>query len=169
MKARILLMLIFSVITITSFSQATRKGSRAAAEEFRKSQVEALINSRTFVFHARMAIPSAGKSVDLTTYRSYVSFSPDLIESSLPFFGRAYSGVGYGNDTGMHFSGSPEDFLVQKKNKNYQINTSVQGEQDHYRLTLTISYGGTASLTITSNNRESISYTGDITPPDKKK
>jgi hypothetical protein len=169
MKANVLFVMFLLILPITAFPQKAGKSSRAAAEENRKAHVEALVNSRNFVFRARMAMPSGSKTVDLTTYRSYVLFTPDLIESSLPFFGRAYSGVVYDKDTGMHFSGAPEDFRVAKRNKNYQINVSVNGEMDSYRLTLTVSTGGTASLTISSNNRESISYTGEITPPDKNK
>lgn len=152
----------------SGFSQE-KSGTRNKDENTpgKKEQTEMLINSRDFVFQARRAIPSQGNSVDLTTNRSYIIFNPDFIESYMPFFGRAYSGVGYGSDTGLHFRGQPENFTVEKRKKNYQVSVTVKGETDNFRLFLTVSQDGTASLTINSNNRQAISYIGDIIPPGK--
>ena len=162
-----ILAIIFSIILNPLFSQ--EKSKRELKEEKkieRQQQVEALVNSREFVFIAIKAQPQGSRSIDLTTNQGKVKFHPDLIESDMPFFGRAYSGAGYGGDSGMKFKGNPEEFTVVKKKKNYQVNAVVKGERDTYKLFLSISISGSASLSINSNNRSSISYTGDISVPE---
>jgi hypothetical protein len=80
----------------------------------------------------------------------------------MPFFGRAFSGVGYSSDAGLNFEGKPEEFSIEKGKKNYQIRVVVKGNNDTYRLTLSVYFEGGATLYINSNNRSSISYSGTI-------
>ena len=87
-----------------------------------------------------------------------------MIESEMPFFGKAYSGIGYGGDTGVKFKGKPEEFTVVKKAKNYQIDAVVKGTADNFRISLSVGFEGSATLSIISNNRSTISYQGEISP-----
>ena len=107
------------------------------------------------------------KTVDLTTRPNYVKFHPDLIESSMPYFGKAYTSVGYGNDTGLKFEGKPEKFTVTKVKNNYQISAEVKAGGDYFNLSLTAGLEGDATLTVMSVNRSSISYNGSISAPEK--
>lgn len=153
MKTRFCLFVIL-LVTTTAFSQDIVKEPGKAA------QTEILINSREFLFQGRMAIPSGGNPIDLTTNQNYVKFHPDLIESYMPFFGRAYN-AGYG-DTGLHFKGQPDEFSVKTKRRNYLISSTVKGENDNYRLYLTVSPDGSATLNISSNNRQTMTYKGEV-------
>jgi len=162
-----LLVLFLAIFATTTFAQEKSKKQIKEEQKIEKQKhIDTLVNSKTFVFNATRALPQGGKSINLTS--SYdVKFSPDLIESNLPFYGRAYSGVGYGGDSGMKFEGKPEEFTVTKGKKNYSINAVVKGSNDTYRLSLSVSFEGSGSLSITSNNRSFISYNGDITAPEK--
>lgn len=162
MKYNFLLLIVISLFTKTGFSQEQGKGNRDIQHSADQERLEAMLDRKTFVFHARRALPARGSSIDLTTNQSFIKFSPDLIESYMPFFGRAYSGIGYGGDSGFHFKGQPEEFTINKKRGTYLVNASVRGENDNFRLSLSAKPGGTARLTIMSNNRETISYTGEI-------
>ena len=73
-----------------------------------------------------MAYPQGGRSVNLTTTPNFVKFSPDLIDSDMPFYGRAYSGAGYGGTTGLNFKGKPDEFTVEKTSKGYFLQASVK-------------------------------------------
>jgi hypothetical protein len=169
MKSKIsILMVLFALLATVGFAQ---EKSKKQLKEERKAalqvQTAALVNSQVFVFKGIMAYPQGGKSVNLTTNTNYVKFSPDLIESYLPFFGKAYSGVGYGGDSGLKFEGKPEVFTIETGKKNYLIKAVVKGENDVFRLTLTVDFEGGASLSVISNNRSSISYTGELSAPDR--
>ncbi len=154
-----ILAIIFSIILNPLFSQ--EKSKRALKEEKKiekQQQVEALVNSKEFTFIAKKAQPQGSRSIDLSTNQGTVKFHPEMVESDMPFFGRAYSGAGYGGDSGMKFKGNPDEFTVVKKKNNYQVSAVVKGERDTYKLFLSISISGSASLSISSNNRSYIGF-----------
>ncbi len=170
MKARIIISTVCLALVISpGFAQEKNiKGIKEGKKIEKQQQVEALINARAFDFIARTALPTAYKSVNLSTTTNYVKFQPDLIDSFMPFYGRAYSGVGYGGDEGLKFTGKPEKYTFIKGKKNYQVNATVKGENDTFTLSLSVGLEGSASLTITSNNRSVISYSGEIKAPEKQ-
>lgn len=170
MKSKIsILVAILALIMTAGFAQEKSKKEIKEEKKIEKQkQVEEMINSKAFDFVGRTALPTGYNSVNLTTTTNYVKYQPDLIDSYMPFYGRAFSGVGYGSDAGLQFTGKPEEFTVAKGKKNYQISATVKGEKDTFRLSLSVSFEGSASLTITSNNRSAISYSGEIKAPEIK-
>ena len=126
-----------------------------------QKRIEKLVDSKTFVFVARTALPSGGRAINLTTNPNFVKFEPELIDGNMPFFSR--SNVGSIRDTaGLTFKEKPESFSMVKKNKNFQINAKVKGKNDRYQLSLVVGFEGSSSLTITSNKRAAIRYQGTI-------
>jgi hypothetical protein len=86
----------------------------------------------------------------------------------MPYFGTVTGAAAYGGrDGGMKFEGKPEGYTVTAKKKGYQVSAVVKGENDTYRLSLSVSPEGSSSLSITSNNRSVITYSGEISPPEK--
>jgi len=170
MKTRVLFILALSAfITTAGFSQEkTKKELKAEKKIEKQKQVEALVNSKEFLFTARTAMPQGGRSINLTTNPGSVQFHPDMIKSDMPYFGRVTGTAAYGShDGGMKFEGKPEGYTVTAKKNGYQVNAEVKGENDTYRLSLSVSSEGSSSLSITSNNRSVISYNGEISAPEK--
>ena len=169
MKAKVLtLVVLLSFVISTGYSQEkSRKELKEERKIERQNQIEVMINAKEFVFIGKSALPNGMRSVNLTGNSNYVKFQPDLIDSNLPFFGRAYSGTGYGGDNGLKFIGKPDEFTVVKNKKGFQINAAIKGEGDNYRLSLLVGFEGSASLSIISNNRSSMLYNGEILPPEK--
>jgi hypothetical protein len=164
-KISFLMVLMFLILT-SAFSQEKSKKEIKEEEKLQKQmQIETLVNSKEFVFVARYAIPSGGRQVNLTSNPNYVKFHPELLDGYMPYFGKAYSGIGYGGDSGIKFKDKPETFTVEKKKKNFQIDAEVKGENDTYRLSLSVTFEGSTSLSIISNNRSFISYQGEIMAP----
>jgi hypothetical protein len=166
MKTKIsYLMILLSLILTSAFSQEKSKKEIKEEEKLQKQmQIEALINSKDFVFVANYALPMGAKQVDLRSNPNYVKFNPELFDGFMPFFGTAYSGIGFGGDNGIKFRDKPETYNIEKKKKNFQVDAKVKGENDVYRLSLSVSFEGSASLSIISNNRGTISYQGEIFP-----
>ncbi len=164
MQTKITLMVVlFSLISLVCLSQEkSKKELREEKKIEKQNQTEAMVNAREFVFVGRTANSSGMKSISLASNRNYVKFQPDMIESEMPFFGKAYGAVGYGGDSGLKFKGKPEEFTAKKGKKNYQVDAVVKGTNDNYRLSLNVGFEGSATLTITSNNRSPISYSGQI-------
>ena len=156
------------MVTITGFSQDKTRSERKEERRLEKQkEIETIINAKEFVFIPRIALPSGMRSVNLSTSQYNIKFRPDLIDSYMPFYGRAYSGVGYGTDTGLTFKGEPEKFIIDKNGKTYQIDVVVRGENDNFSLFLSVGPGGSASLSISSNNRSTMSFQGEISVPEK--
>jgi hypothetical protein len=169
MKTKISLFLFLMSLFMTSaFSQ--KKSEKELKEELKlesQKQVEAMVYDTAFVFVGRTALPTGMKSVNLSSNPNYMKFQPEMIESEMPYFGKGYSGIGYGGDTGLKFKGKPEKFTIKKKKNNYQIDTNVKAESDNFRISLSVTFEGNASLSIISNNRSTISYQGEISPLNK--
>jgi hypothetical protein len=168
MKTKIAQLTLFMLIMAhPAIAQKTdRQAEKEKKRIEREKEISALVESKTFEFRASRAIPTGYRSVDLTTNPNFVKFSPDLIVSAMPFFGRAYS-VSYGGDNGLKFDGKPEIFTVEKKKKNYSLEAKVKGSDDNYTIGLTISFEGSSSLSISCNKRAFISYNGEIYPVEK--
>jgi len=159
----VILMLVFTAFSLSNI-MAQEKSKKQLKEEQKlekQKQITLLVDSKEFVFVASRVMSQGGRTINLTTNYT-LEFHPDRIKCDLPFFGRAYSGVGYGGDGGMQFEGKPTVYSVEKKKKSYLIKADVRGERDSYSIMLTVYFEGSAYLTINSNNRSSISYDGDI-------
>nr|WP_314895631.1 DUF4251 domain-containing protein [uncultured Flavobacterium sp.] len=167
-KTAILVILISLLVTASYAQEKSKKQLREERKIEKEKQTTALVDSKEFVFIGKTALPQGFRTMDLTTNPNYVQFQPNKIKSEMPFFGTAYSGVAYGRDGGLNFEGSPQEFTVEKRKKAYQIETVVKGETDVFTLFLSVSFGGSATLTISSNNRSTISYNGEIRPIEKK-
>jgi len=163
MKTAIIFLVIFALgITAISAQEKSKKQLKEEKKIEKQKQVEQMVNSKSFVFNAKTAMPTGYKTVNISTDSYRVKFLPEFIDSYLPYFGTAYSGVGYGGDTGLKFSGKPEEYTVTAGKKNYQVNAVVKGERDTFKIAVSVTFSGSASLTITSNNRSTITYSGDI-------
>jgi hypothetical protein len=171
MKTKITLLVL--VMLLGSFAVKGQISDRKAEKEKKRVEKEKeiadLVESKSFVFKANRAIPSTYKSMDLTTNPNFVRFSTDLIVSEMPFFGRAYSVSYGGSDSGLKFEGKPEIYTIEKKKKNYEVEAKIKGTGDSYTINLSISFEGSSTMTISSNNRSSISYNGEISAPEKTK
>jgi len=165
MKTKITFITLMMIFILGScFAQEnTRKAKREQVKLERTRQTESLIKSGEFVFTATRALPLGGGSIDLTTNTNYVKFHQNRIESYMPFFGIAYN-VDYGADGGIKFAGKPKEFkmVANSKGKGYEISATVTGKMDIYQLSLFVTPEGSATLLIISNNRNSISYSGEI-------
>lgn len=162
-------LILFSLIFNTGFSQEKskkelRKEEKEKEKIEKEKQIEALIEAKAFVFIPKRALPTGTRSIDLTGNNYFVKFESDLIESFMPFFGRAFNSAGYGSDNGVKFKEKPKTFTINKAKKNYEIVAVVSDKNETYNLTLTVSFRGSASLFIASNNRSNISYQGDLEP-----
>lgn len=146
------------------FSQEKSKKELKKMQAIEKQKkVETLLETKQFQFVGYRAFPLGYRSIDLTTNPNYITFSPELIKSEMPFFGRATGSLPYGGgDGGLHFEGVPDFFTLEKIKKGHELKTTVKGKNDTYKIQLTIFNDGGGSLVITSNNRASISYSGTI-------
>ena len=137
------------------------------AQKLDKALVENFIQSKEFVFNAQTVLPMSGASRQLTSDYD-VRFLGDSIVAYLPYFGRAYSG-GYGEGGAIDFTSTKFDYTVsQRKKGGWDISIKPKDAKDVQRLNFTVSDNGYATLQVTSNNRQPISFNGYIVERKKK-
>jgi hypothetical protein len=111
--------------------------------------------------------PMRGRTVNLTTDYD-VKITQDSIYSYLPFFGVAYS-VNYGSmDSPMIFSEPFETIDFENTKNGYLVKVAVKNMNDRLEYSFHISVTGSTNLNVSSLNRQSISYNGNIEKIEEK-
>lgn len=138
-------------------------GSTTAQNKTEKphTSIETLLNSKNFEFIANTALPLGQPPKNLVGSNYSITFSPEMVISNMPFYGRSYATI-IGKDKGLRFKGVPEDFIVEKRGKDYEVRTKVKSENDTYSLLLIVGNSGYATLSITTNDRQAIDFQGEV-------
>ncbi len=166
MKTKLSLLLVLSFfLSFSVFAQKkSSKELKAEREIQQQKQIESLIDSKNFVFEAQKLSPRGGRIIILDYNTYFLDFTQEKVTCDLPFFGRGYN-IAYGGEGGMKFEGAPENIIIEKKKKSYNLKTIVKGKKDVYNLIFSIFFNGSTTLSINSNNLSSITYYGEISAP----
>lgn len=167
MKRLVFFTLMTLMVFGSSYAQKRDKKKEKLTEIHRLDQqsedkIATLLASKEFEFFAQTVFPMGMTPRDIGSDHHSVRFSEDEVVSDLPYFGTVRSGVGFGRDKGLRFSGAPTDFKIEKSSKNYLIHTTIRTEKDSYKLSMAVAKSGYATLTISSRNKETISFQGEI-------
>lgn len=163
-RLAILWVLLISVSAVQA--QETGKKSRKELKNEKIAQqmaeVKAIVESRNFIFDARTANPMNGSTINLST-DYHLKISNDSVYSYLPYYGVAYSAASYGGiNSPMNFSHSVEEYSSELTKNGYMVKFKTRNGSDLISCTLHISVTGSSTLSVSSMNRQSISYFGDI-------
>lgn len=155
-KFGLYLLLIAVILTSCRASTSAYKEEKAASEWERVQQA---IQSNEYSIAVDQMIPTGGLSKTLVASYS-LAIRNDSVFSHLPYFGRAYS-VPYGGGNVVIFDAPATDYQVDKKgNKRIEITFKAYNEGDNLTFRVTLFANAVASITITFNNRQPISYRG---------
>jgi len=171
MKKIILLSSILIGLYFTAVGQESKKEAKFNKKKAQYQEVLDLIQTKKYEFIGRRATAQRGTPIDLTTRTNYVRIHNANANAEMPYFGRAYSG-GYSNsDGGIKFNATMENYQFTQDDKKMKamIKFKVKGEGDTYNCTFSISSLDNVSLSIISNNKQGISYTGFLNPLKEEK
>jgi len=144
-----------------------------------------LVEGQSFIFNATNAqpmnsteisavfnkIPGAmgGGSIPLTGNAYQLNVANDSLSAYLPYYGRSYNAPRNPTEGGIKFSSTEFSYKADKKKKgNYIVTIRPKDSKgDVLSMILNISEKGYASLSVVSNNRQTITYTGFISDPAK--
>lgn len=113
-----------------------------------------------FIFIARTAIPTSGSTRQLTGDYD-VKVTSGSVVSYLPYFGRAYASSG--QEGGIKFTS--KDFRLQEKagkKGRREISIKILDVPEVRQLNFSITENGYGSLQVISNNRQPISFYGEV-------
>jgi hypothetical protein len=138
-------------------AQTANKDKKAGKTEAIRHKIE----SKHYTFIANYVSPMRGGQKQLTSLYD-LRVTPDSVISFLPYFGRAYFDIPYNpTDAGIKFTSTKFDYKVaNKKNGGWEITISPKDVKNLERMILYISSDGYASMSVSSVNRDFISYDG---------
>ena len=134
----------------------------ADAQDKDAAATQKIVESRNFVFRAQTASSQRGRVQQLTSEYD-LSIKRDSIVSWLPFFGRAYTAPINNTEGGIKFTSTDFSYSPRKgKKESWEINIKPNDVQEVQSLYLRVYANGTASLQVTSTNRDMMSFNGYI-------
>jgi hypothetical protein len=148
-----LAIIVFAFFPLTTLAQHKKD---------KNAEIKNLVTARNYVFKAQTALPTSGNSRQLTSDFD-LRVSKDTIVSDLPYFGRAYTAPLNPSEGPLRFTSTDFQYMATDKKKGgWNITITPKDLQDPRQLTLTVFENGTASLVVTSYNRQPISFNGYI-------
>ena len=159
---RIMLLILFIAGTGIFTLQAQNREER---KELKEQTVKEKIESENYRIDINTAYPRRGRMIPLTSIYS-VTIRNDSVFSQLPYFGRAYS-IPYGGGQGLMFNAPIDQYTMSMgKRGAAKINFTAKSHEDQFRFRITIYSNGSSSIDVDMQNRESISFSGDLILPE---
>jgi len=169
-----ILFALFAVVSLTVSAQTD------------KATTQRIVEAKNFTFIASTAIPmnsteinnilsrmpgaNGGGTINLTGANYDINISPDSIIAYLPYYGRAFN-ASYGNSDDSGFKFTSTKFVyesVARKKGGWQITINPKDTKESVRMNLTVGLNGYATLIVSSNNKQSITYNGYLAEPKNK-
>jgi Domain of unknown function (DUF4251) len=152
-------LLLLSVLLVSTMVAA--QDSKTDQSEA-NANVKAMIDAKRYLFKAQSAHPTRGRVVQLNSEYD-VKITPDTIRSYLPYYGRAYSAPIGETEGPLDFVSKDFEYKQQDRKKGgWDITIKPKDGKGVREMFLTVFENGTASLRVSSNNREPISFNGHI-------
>lgn len=153
-----------------------------------KQTVASAIAAQDYVFSARSAQPlnasdinrvmsrmpgyTGGGTINLAGSSYDLIVKKDSVVAYLPYYGRSYTAKIGGNpdDSGIKFKSKSFGYTVKDRKKGgWQIEIKPKDVKDNYIINMTVGTTGNATLVVTSNNQQSITFDGTVTAAAKPK
>jgi hypothetical protein len=134
----------------------------AAMAQDSSGSVQSAIESRRFAFSVQSVMPVGGVLRQDNWVGYGIRVAGDSLVADLPYFGRAFSAP-LGTNGGIRFTSTAFDYAVKKRRKGgWEITMFPKDVTDLRQFVLTVSEAGNATLRALSNNRQPISYNGNV-------
>lgn len=169
-KPNYILMRKLFLATLFLVSVSVYAQTKEEKKEARYQTLLELIDSEQYEYVAQRANPPKTRTIDLTTNPNFLRVKEGNGHAEIPYFGRSFSGGYSSGDGGIKFNGAFESYDVTKNDKKRRVTIKfkIKGEGDTYTCTITASGLENSTLTVISNNKQSINYSGYLQEPKAK-
>lgn len=158
-KTLLFAMMILALASCATGMTAGQKEQKAVKYE---SQLADSVSNRTLTVNFDFVNPFRFPAHHLTTTYS-LKIKDDSISSYLPYFGRAYHADYGSTDSPLSFNGHAEGMkIIKGKKDSYRITFQTMKSQENFEYVLTVFSNGKATLNVSSNERDPISFDGEV-------
>jgi len=154
------LLIAFLFVNTTVFAQQTAKPAKGAAKA---AAIKTNIEAKKYTFVANYALPMRGGQRYLTSDYD-LRVTKDSLIAFLPYFGRVYmSAPMTPEENGIMFTSTKFNYnVVPKKKGGWSITITPANVKYISKMQLDVYTNGSATLLVTSNYRDQISFTGYV-------
>ena len=136
------------------------KEERAAREAREAQMVRQAVQAGDFTIDIDRMYPLRGTSKMVSNYS--IKVKDGVLISHLPFIGQAWR-VPYGGGHALNFEAPVLNYTATANGRDgYEIRIYVKTDEDEHLYRLTVFDNGRASLDVQSQNRDRISFTGEM-------
>ena len=151
-----------------------------------KATTAKIVTAKTYTFVARSATPlntqdvsavmsrmpggMQGGTINLDASTYEVRVTPDSVVAYLPYYGRSYTATIGQTDGGIKFNSKKFTYKSNKGKKyGWDVVVDTKDVNENYRLAFSIGDEGYVTLSLNSNNKQSITYQGYLKENEKEK
>ena len=168
MKKNIVILLLFFLMFYnvsgqekSPFSKKNGKVDRILEEKIIMEKIGKLLTDTAFMFNATDMMVRGGGNVNLS-YKCDVQVKNEIVKSYLPFIGKAYYVSTDNQNSGFDFTLPLQDYHFNQNKSGYDALLKVKNGTDLLNYRFHITKTGSATLTVGSSRRQSISFYGSI-------
>ena len=155
------LIFLVAILFMVSCGSLHNSQEKVTAEQ-KSAQIQDSIHARTFTVEFNYVNPMRMPPHYLTTAYT-LRLCGDSLVSELPYFGRAYRANPADNDRSpLSFSGRVREAKMVKGKNDYTITFKTKNGIELLEYTLNLFSNGQAYLSVSSSDREPISFNGAI-------
>ena len=163
---KILILLVIFTLSGTLLNAQTKEEKKKLKEETAQKEYEAtklLIDSGIYTFQANWANTQKGRRISLQGNPTYLKIDDNNVDAYLPYFGALHSPT-IGGGGAIKFEGTVKNYKVKynDKKKKATVLFNAKNTSENFDINLSIYKSGKASLSVTSNKRNSITYDGVV-------
>lgn len=159
--------------------------SMNVAAQTDKATTAKIVAAKTYTFVARSATPLnvqdinavmsripgnvQGGTINLNESYYELKVTPDSIIAFLPYYGRSFSAPINQSEGGVKFNSKKFEYKGTKgRKRGWDILIEPKDAKENFRLVLNIGDEGYATLSLNSNNKQSITYQGYLKENENK-
>jgi hypothetical protein len=158
---------VLMLVIVNANAQQTAKQIK---QQQKAASIKHKIDQQTYTFIAEYAQPLRGGQRYLTADYYDLRVKKDSVIAYLPYFGRVYMDVPYNpTDDGIKFNSTKFDYkITEKKKGGWTITIVLHDIRRTQNLLLDVYTNGSATLHVTSNSRDAITFLGYIKDDNNK-
>jgi len=141
------------------------QGVITAEERQELEELTQTVKSQEFEIINQWADPQSGNNISLIGNTNYIRLEGETAEIFLPYYGVRHLGGGPGSEGGIKYEGLIENYKVEERMKQQDVLVSFEGrneDNEHLKFLITLYPNGKANTSVTSSQRSSITYRGEL-------
>ncbi len=160
MKMKYSIILVFLALSLSACS--TQNQVKSEKDHALIQQVNEKVQAKDFAIEVNAANPMRGKTIFLSSGYDLIIRNDSAI-AYLPYYGRAYS-VPYGGDGGIKFQEKMKEYSAtpKKNDGEWSVKFKIDVPGYNYMISMDIFSNGKSTINVNSDQRESISFSGEM-------